>query len=145
PQYRELGAGDVGDDVAALHAYLAQVAGADLDGPRYTARTERAVRAYQKSVGADPDGRFRPGLVVYLSAGLQIDVAGRTQEGEAVEAQSVVVEGDARPGAVRVEGAEGAAVEALALESPVVVSRAGASLTLGPGDWGEQDVAALFD
>ena len=145
PQHRELGVGDTGEDVAALHDFLTQVAGTEVRGQRYTAATARAVRAYQTSVGASPDGRFRPGLVIYLPTGAWTVGAVRAEAGAVLEAQAVVFDGSARPSGMRVEGAEGATVDALALDAPVVVGWKDVSQTFGSGDWTEEEVGVLYD
>ncbi|BCJ64931.1 peptidoglycan-binding protein [Polymorphospora rubra] len=72
PFWRELSTGSAtGPDVRQLEQNLADLGfggGFDVD-ERFTPATARAVRAWQRSIGAEPTGRVRPGDVVTVDAG----------------------------------------------------------------------------
>ena len=146
PLYRELGVGDTGADVVALHEYLSELGQADVPtGSAFTARTARAVREFQKGVGAPLDGRFRPGYVVYVHEGADVVGSLRVSLGEVLAAESPVFEGRARPSQVRAESPDGSPIPVLTSGQAVVVTRQEASLELAPGPWTAKEAAQLLD
>jgi len=146
PVFRELGSGDSGPDVAALHAYLIETGTAtELPGDRFTSRTARAVRAFQSGIGAPTDGRFRPSYVVYVPAGTDVVGTVRAELGATLDARAAVFESGSRPSGVRVEAPEGAPVAAAALDAPLVFTWRDASVTTASGTLTAADAVALYE
>jgi peptidoglycan hydrolase-like protein with peptidoglycan-binding domain len=122
PFYRELGEGAKGSDVAELSAYLAATGHANTLGRdnAFSASMTKAVKAYQKSVGAAETGIFTPGLTIYVPPGVaQVRQVGATV-GARLAAGDALLTGPDRPTSLAVEKSGEAPLRVLGLPGPFI-------------------------
>lgn len=123
PFYRELGEGATGSDVAELSAFLAATGHANTLGKNatFSPSMTKAVKAYQKAVGAPETGVFSPGLTVYVPAGVaraqQVDAT----VGARLAAGDTLLAGPDRPTSLTVEKSGEAQLRVLGLPGPFLV------------------------
>jgi peptidoglycan hydrolase-like protein with peptidoglycan-binding domain len=132
PFYRELGEGAKGSDVAELSSYLAATGHANSPGRdnTFSASMTKAVKAYQKSVGAAETGVFTPGLTIYVPPGVaQVRQVGATV-GVRLAAGDTLFTGPDRPTSLAVEKSGEAPLRVLGLPGPFVAHLGAAQLPL---------------
>ncbi|MDF2846539.1 MAG: hypothetical protein K0R97_521 [Oerskovia sp.] len=123
PFYRELAEGARGADVAELSTFLAAVGHDNTPGKdaTFSASMTKAVKAYQKAVGAPDTGTFSPGLTVYVPAGVSRVQQVDAMVGARLAAGDTLLVGPDRPTSLSVEKSGEAPLRLLGMPGPFVV------------------------
>lgn len=127
PFHRDLAAGDQGQDVVELERFLTKLdhPAQALPGDKVGVALTAAIKSYQREIGANPDGVFRPGYVIFVPKAVKHLGVPTLKPADNISTGDAIADGAERASAVKVLNGEDKPAGILQAPAPLILAKSG--------------------